>query len=229
MIRPLQQPKERAERNFTRSYAVGEASRVVVKRQQAITKQNETKLARPLKVLVPLIRADIRDGEEAGVPYFIAAGEKLLEAKPQVVHGEWDVWVRKNFNRTTQAVGAWMRLAESKSRARIRFKQPRTLSEFTTPNRDSGHRPIWHAPIVEAIKRAHPDFVERKPVLVETEATMKRELAHEVIDIGYRVLATKLHPDKGNENGEGMQRLNEVRATLKRLTAKEWKIWCDHG
>ena len=189
-----------------------------------IVKPNETKLARPLKVLVPLIRQDIRGGEKAGVPYFIAAGEKLLEAKPQVAHGEWDVWVRKNFNRTRQTVAAWMRLAKAKRKASFPFEQPRTLSGFTQPMRTS-HRAKWHAPIVEAMKRAHPHLVERKPVALETEASMKRRLAYELINIGYRVLATKLHPDKGNKSSDGMLRLNEVRATLKRLTAKEWQEW----
>lgn len=181
-------------------------------------------ISRPLKVLVPLIKQDIRDGEEAGTPYFAAAGEKLLEAKPQVPHGEWEIWVRKNFNRTQQTVGKWMKLAKHKLNARVHYRPPRTLSEFTEPNRDKGHRPKWHAPVAEALKRAHPHLTS-KPAEAEsreTEGSKKRALAIELIDIGYRILATKLHPDKGGKNGDGMQRLNEVRAVLKRLASHEW-------
>jgi hypothetical protein len=76
---------------------------------------------------------------------------------------------------------------------------------------------------MEAIKRAHPDLTELKPdETIGVEGSVKRRLAHELIDIGYRVLATKLHPDKGSKNGDAMQRLNEVRSTLKRLAVNEW-------
>jgi hypothetical protein len=190
--------------------------------EQAVAKRGETKVARPLRVLVPLIRADIRDGEEAGVPYFIDAGEKLLEAKPQVEHGEWAIWVRKNFNRDPETVSVWMRLAKKKSRARTTFRQPRTLSEFTNPKRDRGHRPKWHAPVREAIREAHPNLTARPSTQVEDEREVERKLAYQLIDIGYRVLATKLHPDKGGRNGDGMQRLNKVRVNLKGLVANAW-------
>jgi hypothetical protein len=44
----------------------------------------EVRLARPPKVLVPLIRRDIEAAREAGVEYYRQAGEKLLEAKTQI-------------------------------------------------------------------------------------------------------------------------------------------------
>jgi hypothetical protein len=43
---------------------------------------------------------------------------------------------------------------------------------------------------------------------------LKYKLAMQLIDIGYKALATKLHPDKGG-SGDAMSRLNEVRDRLK--------------
>jgi hypothetical protein len=48
----------------------------------------------------------------------------------------------------------------------------------------------------------------------DDEVRLHRELAEELIDIGYRALATKLHPDRGGSKG-AMARLNCVRDELK--------------
>jgi curved DNA-binding protein CbpA len=47
------------------------------------------------------------------------------------------------------------------------------------------------------------------------ERETQRTLSLQLIDIGYKVLATKLHPDKGG-SPEAMARLNQVRDALKR-------------
>lgn len=192
------------------------------KMTEQLSKRDERRVVRSLKVLVPLIRQDIKDGEEAGVPFFIDAGEKLLEAKPQVAHGDWIAWVRKNFNRDAETVKQWMKLAQKKSRAGATFKPPRTLSEFTDPKRDRRHEPKWHEPVREAIKVAHPNLTARPAERIEDERDVEKKLAVQLIDIGYRALATKLHPDKGGKNGDGMQRLNRVRDNLKGLVANAW-------
>jgi DnaJ-class molecular chaperone len=43
---------------------------------------------------------------------------------------------------------------------------------------------------------------------------LKYKLAMQLIDIGYKALATKFHPDKGGSR-DAMSRLNEVRDRLK--------------
>ena len=53
----------------------------------------------------------------------------------------------------------------------------------------------------------------------EREANLVKELAHTLIDIGYRVLVAKLqHPDGPTE---AMARLNHVRTLLRRAIAYE--------
>jgi hypothetical protein len=43
----------------------------------------------------------------------------------------------------------------------------------------------------------------------------QREVAHRLIDIGFKVLAKKLHPDLPNGDAIAMARLNKVRDQLK--------------
>lgn len=117
----------------------------------AVAKAGTTQaIARPLKVLVPLIQQDIEEGRRAGIPFYKAAGEKLIEAKTQIRHGEWEGWVKRNFDVTPRTAQTWMRLAEvtnGEKRSAPRFS---TLSEFSEPNREPHHRPAWHEPIREA-------------------------------------------------------------------------------
>jgi|SRR6516225_9524127 hypothetical protein len=50
----------------------------------------------------------------------------------------------------------------------------------------------------------------------DAEIYLHRELAGELIDIGYRALATRLHPDRGGSK-DAMARLNRVRDELKEI------------
>lgn len=180
-----------------------------------LEKTRQKKLARPLKVLVPLIKDDLRHADEAaqlaGMPYYIAAGEKLLEAKSQVSALEWTDWLSKNFHLTARSAQRYMAAAR-KNDAGVAFE---TLSHAGGDHR-THHMPSFTAPVQDVLKnlrteslnlRAH-DMSERK------EQKLERELALQLIDIGYKVLATKLHPDKGG-SADAMKRLNRVRARLK--------------
>ncbi len=42
------------------------------------------------------------------MPYFIAAGEKLIEAKATCNHGEFQNWIKRNFNVTHETARVWM-------------------------------------------------------------------------------------------------------------------------
>jgi hypothetical protein len=52
----------------------------------------------------------------------------------------------------------------------------------------------------------------------DDEVKLHRDLAEELIDIGYRALATRLHPDRGGSK-DAMARLNRVRDELKATAA----------
>ena len=62
---------------------------------------------------------------------------------------------------------------------------------------------------------ARDDFVQERQAR-DDEVQLHRELAEELIDIGYRALATRLHPDRGGSK-DAMTRLNRVRDELKQI------------
>jgi hypothetical protein len=52
----------------------------------------------------------------------------------------------------------------------------------------------------------------------DEEIKLHRELALKLIDLGYRAMATRLHPDQGGSR-DAMSRLNTVRDELKEFAA----------
>src|SRR3954452_13354217 len=65
-----------------------------------VTTAGSTQVARPLRVLVPLIKDDLANIEQAGMPYRRAAGEKMLEAKTSgaMSHSELLAWIKRTFD-----------------------------------------------------------------------------------------------------------------------------------
>src|SRR5262245_57652025 len=55
-------------------------------------------IARPLKILIPLIQSELQQGNSAGREHYRLAGEMLLEAQDQVGRGNWSNWLKKNFD-----------------------------------------------------------------------------------------------------------------------------------
>jgi hypothetical protein len=180
----------------------------------------KTEVARPLSVLVPLIKDDLDQGREAseraGLPYYRAAGEKMLEAKASadMKHGEFRGWIKRNFKISTETAANYMRLAAhlEKSGALDFSSMSDFIRKTSRPNynQPSG----WHGPVNDIAAKVNIDALAKERQTREREAKMLRELSHRLIDIGYKVLASKLHPDKGG-SAEAMARLNKVRSTLK--------------
>ena len=200
---------------------------------EAVLKVISTKmqLVRPLKILVPLIQEDIRGAERAAEPHYAAAGIKLWEAK--VHFGDdsrgFNAWATKNFNRSQETIRTWMIYAvEMNGGQPLQFQQDRktkpasvpqpkhfpTLSAVTHPNRLSHHGPAWQTPVQQVTNRINLPRMMQERQDKEKEAWLRHRLGLQLIDIGYKVLATKLHPDKGGSR-EAMSRLNAVRDTLK--------------
>jgi DUF3102 family protein len=181
---------------------------------QMALKETEA-LARPLKVLVPLIKEEIELGDAAGLEHYRAAGEMLLEAKSQVEHGEWKGWLERNFKLSQQTASTYMKLVpalKSKNQPAGGFS---SMREALRPNEPS--RATWHEPVKEILNERVAPSIDRyaqERQDKEKELQLMRKLANELIDIGFKVLATKLHPDKGGSQ-EAMSRLNKVKNLLK--------------
>lgn len=189
-----------------------------------------TQVARPLKVLVPLIREDLTHGNEAAknaaMPYFKSAGEKMIEAKPQLGHGEFEPWIKRNFGISASHARNYMALARAtanKQNAAPAAPQFSSLDDFRRKHLGQDYRVpgsrrdvAWTDPVKQIIGRVDTDTLNLRKAEMNRaeEREAQRKLALQLIDIGYKALASKLHPDKGGSR-DAMARLNAVRDRLK--------------
>ena len=169
-----------------------------------------TSLTRPLKVLVPLIKDELEAADAAGLEHYRKAGEMLLEAKEQVEHGEWKGWLKRNFHLSDRQAYDYIRLVEvTKIEPRRKFE---SLREATRPGQSS--KVSWQQPVQQIASRVNVEALATERQNREKEQRLLRQLSHQLIDIGYKVLARELHPDKGGSR-EAMSRLNAVRDRLR--------------
>jgi hypothetical protein len=182
---------------------------------------SDTQVARPLRVLVPLIKEELDAGYSAGLEHYRRAGALLIEAKSQLQHGEWRAWLKRNFVLSHETARRYMTLAQEKS-APVR---PRTLSEvmgdFRKYPERSGALGASGKDVRRIVAQVDVDRLAKERQSREREAKLTKELAHTLIDIGYRVLAAKLHHPDREGSTEAMARLNHVRTLLRRAIAYE--------
>jgi hypothetical protein len=185
-------------------------------------------VARPLKELVHLINDAINEAfhaaETAAAPHWLRVGQLLNEAKGQLDHGAFESWVKRNFNISNQQARTYMKVARTTLSTENASRLPLSLTAAqrqANPNARSYSKeglPVrpqpWHHPVKEELKREIA-FLHDENVKRTEERTIQRELALQLIDIGYRALSTKLHPDKPGGSREAMARLNTVRDRLK--------------
>lgn len=183
----------------------------------AVAKRERVTISRPLKVLIPLIQADIERGDRAGMEYYADAGDKLIEAKEsgQVSPASWGRWVSRHFNRSERTAGVYMRYA------RLRAKSvsspaalPSSLREMegtTARRREQRHAERKYQSVLRDLET---DLYAQEQQTRADEVQLHRDIALELIDVGFKALATRLHPDRGGSK-EAMARLNRVRDELK--------------
>jgi hypothetical protein len=186
----------------------------------AIAPRFESQVARPLIVLVPLIKKDLdaaRDASErAGMPYYQAAGEKMLEAKAQLKNGEFGPWLARNFKIGARQARLYMSLVTTLN-MQNGAQAPKTLYEHRAVN--LGHHqsgPPWREDVKESITRAkrEAEHARAENLTRQQEHEADQKLALRLIEIGFKVLAKELHPDRGGSR-DAMTRLNRVRDRLK--------------
>jgi hypothetical protein len=204
-------------------------------------KGGQIELLRPLEVLEPLIREQIAEGNHSikrSLEFYLEAGQLLREAKEQVPRRDWSTYVKAKFKIGPNAASRWMHAASQRygdqqvvemmvdsGLQRAADFQPiefKTLSEITQPKRHRGHRPAWHQPVQHEVAKLKYDQLIRQMGDKAKENRLLFDLALQMVDIGYKVLATKLHPDKGG-SAQAMQRLNLVRKSLKQCLEETWK------
>ena len=182
--------------------------------EKVTTAAGDTAMMRPLKILVPLIKDEIDAGEEAGLEHYRAAGEMLLEAKAQLNHGEWTRWFGKHgFAWGMSQANRYMKLA---SRS-VNHAPARNLSEALGDARGSHEARFapWVQPVHDVVERVNTAGLAQEAKAKAAEEKLVRDLGLQMIDIGFKVLAAKLHPDKPDGSAEAMGRLNQARKIAK--------------
>jgi hypothetical protein len=185
-----------------------------------MTVQSEARtVARPLKVLIPMIQSELQQGNSAGREHYRHAGEMLIEAKDQVGHGQWTKWLSKNFDLSRSTAAVYMQWARQEDLSRGARQRPyaslremRGDTERVREDRQSKQQQDFRRVLRDV---ARDDFVQERQAR-NHEVQLHRELAEELVDIGYRALATRLHPDRGGSK-DAMSRLNRVRDELKEI------------
>jgi hypothetical protein len=180
-----------------------------------------TQVARPLNVLVPLIKEDFLKAKEAADrashPYFQMAAEKMCEARAQMTYSEFTSWAHRHFGIKTAQADKYLRLG--KYTGNYPSARVDSISDF---QRRIGESPrgaerggaSWHDPVKQILGRVDVNTLRDTELKRADERDASRKLALQLIDIGYKALATKLHPDKGGSR-DAMSRLNTVRDRLK--------------
>lgn len=186
-----------------------------------LAKRTESPISRPLKVLIPLIQSELQKGKAAGQDYYRIAGDMLIEAKSQLAYGAWVRWLTKNFDLSQRTASDYMRWAREHQQigsgaADSPYRSLREMSGHTARDRES--RQSKQQQDFQRVLRdvARDDFVQERQNR-DDETRLHRDLADELIDIGYRALATRLHPDRGGSK-DAMTRLNRVRDELKQVS-----------
>lgn len=179
--------------------------------------RSPTTIARPLKVLIPLIQADLERGDRAGMEAYADAGKKLIEAKAQVAHGYWSTWLSKNFALADSTSRRYMRLArlrDEHAQNGQRLTVLPSLTEMTGETARRKERRKRDHGFQSVLRDLETDLYAQEQQTRTDEVRLHREIALELIDVGFKALATRLHPDRGGSK-EAMSRLNRVRDELK--------------
>jgi hypothetical protein len=96
------------------------------------------------------------------------------------------------------------------------FKSIRESEREIHPDRKHGSgQAAWERPVRQAVSTFNPEAYAKELQNRAKERELERKLALKLIDIGYKVLAAQLHPDKRGGSAEAMSRLNSVRTRLK--------------
>jgi hypothetical protein len=199
----------------------------------AVTRREDGTVALPLKTLIPMIRVELEAGHAAGVEHYRKAGEHLLDAKPQVMQSgkSWTSWLAKNFKNADgkplshDTALRYMRFAEQSNTRRRVF---RTIEEAIGDDRSARREREQRSHRAEAsasarqqqlngfTKQVDFDALRRERQDRDREEKLVHKIALQLVDVGYRVMAAKEHPDKGGTS-EGMARLTRVRNWLNDL------------
>lgn len=147
----------------------------------------------------------------------VEIGDLLAEARPQFgTASEFYSWTNRNFGFQERQANRYLSLgnySESNGRARHEFKSLRDFERQTSSAVGTG-KVSWQQPVQQILGRVDIETLRDAELKRADERIALKKLKLQLIDIGFKALATKLHPDKGGSR-DAMARLNQARNELK--------------
>jgi hypothetical protein len=194
---------------------------------KTLAKNSEKTLGHPLSEIPPLIKTRLKRIESEREQFDQITledkreiGELLLEARDQLAHGQWSPWLKKNFQWSQSTATRYMQLGEIRRPTNLKNTTfADIIREHVNPNYDKrtrGVEPEWKEWVKAQVKQAKRIDVETATSRREHEEIIGR-MCNRIVNIGYKVLAVELHPDKQGGSDEKMKCLNEARETLRFL------------
>lgn len=162
-----------------------------------------------VSIRVPKTKRLIAAGDAAGERYYREAGVELNQMKDDWEGPGFWPWAQQTFNKSDDQLRDYMELAGTVRGRNYKGSMRQTLRP------DETSKVSWQAPVQEVVNRINVRVLAQERQNRDKEDKLQRQLAFQLIDIGYKVLATKLHPDKRGGSTEAFQRLKEVRDRLK--------------
>lgn len=207
-------------------------NRKVEKMDAMVNSMNHTELVRSSRELAPLITEQIQLGdlaaEEAGMPYYRKAGSLLEEARASVKLEDKETFeeycervTKKSYRQCRRYIEAHHEQVAAleyarKKRISGRTRPPKvsnSLSEMEGRRSSGSVYREWREDVDKAAEVARKQQLKAAEDRA-TEQKRMQELARKLIDIGFKVLAKELHPDKMGGSKDAMSRLNKIRERL---------------
>jgi hypothetical protein len=131
------------------------------------------------------------------MPYHLAAGEKLLEAKSQLKQGEFMPWVKLHLPVTVRQGRTYMRLAEASSQkgSALPFSSlSDVMRQIGAPTYNKG--PAWHEPVKQIINRVDTATLDlrREDLKRAEEREAQRKLGLQAAQALWKVVGSWCSP-----------------------------------
>ena len=194
-------------------------------KSETLTKTKGASVIRSPSELVPLIKSAMTAAERG----YQEVADLFAEARDGFdTYTDFLSWAHRHFDLGEAQAKRYLSVGRHRQiKAQTRAEEPESLNaallaagKRSEPTSGAVRR-SWQ-PDVDAIAERARREQERVDRLYAEEITKKqereaqRELSLRIIDIGYKVLAKELHPDKGGSR-ETMARLNRSRDHLKQM------------
>jgi hypothetical protein len=189
------------------------------------TMTHNKRVAETLSAIVPRVKSNLarmeRLVERATHEIRITIGRDLLKAKALIDKKglSWPKWLKGNFALSESTANRYVYVAKQFLADRsTRFTPITEQLRKRNPNYALPRRSVDEVDFEPAGKTildgiSNGIFIER--TLTESkEKGLKKKMALELVDAGFRALSIKAHSDTGGSD-EVMRRLSEVRAALK--------------